>query len=92
MRNYWRHHTRLLVYRERMDNIVGIVHVRKVKSCRMENNGTSAEKVMRKPYLFGGPVIFPIAVISGESERAGLRLMNMANGWAWYWKIFRGNH
>ena len=70
------HHTRLPVYRERMDNIVGIVHVRKVLN-QMQNGkitATSLEKVMRKPYFIpsGTSLFSQLQLFQENQKRVGL--------------------
>ncbi|PXW80339.1 Mg2+/Co2+ transporter CorB [Nitrosomonas sp. Nm84] len=70
------HHTRLPVYRERMDNIVGIVHVRKVLN-QMQNGKITAEtleKVMRKPYFIpsGTPLFSQLQLFQENQKRVGL--------------------
>ena len=70
------HHTRLPIYRERMDNIVGIVHVRKVFN-QMQNGKITAatlEKVMRKPYFIpsGTPLFTQLQLFQENQKRVGL--------------------
>lgn len=70
------HHTRLPVYRERMDNIVGIVHVRKVLN-QMQNGkitAASLEKVMRKPYFIpsGTSLFSQLQLFQENQKRVGL--------------------
>ena len=70
------HHTRLPIYRERMDNIVGIVHVRKVLN-QMQNGKITAatlEKVMRKPYFIpsGTPLFTQLQLFQENQKRVGL--------------------
>ncbi|MBS0424195.1 MAG: HlyC/CorC family transporter [Proteobacteria bacterium] len=66
------HHTRLPVYRERMDNIVGIVHVRKVLN-QMQGGkitATTLEKVMREPYFIpSGTSLFSQLQLFQENQR-----------------------
>ena len=66
------HHTRLPVYRERMDNIVGIVHVRKVLNQMQGGKITAAtlEKVMREPYFIpSGTSLFSQLQLFQENQR-----------------------
>ena len=70
------HHTRLPVYRERMDNIIGIVHVRKVMN-QMQNGKITAEtleKVMRDPYFIpsGTPLFSQLQLFQENQKRTGL--------------------
>ena len=70
------HHTRLPIYRERMDNIVGIVHVRKVLN-QMQNGKITAatlERVMRKPYFIpsGTPLFTQLQLFQENQKRVGL--------------------
>lgn len=70
------HHTRLPVYRERMDNIIGIVHVRKVMN-QMQNGKITAEtleKVMRDPYFIpsGTPLFSQLQLFQENQKRIGL--------------------
>lgn len=70
------HHTRIPIYRERMDNIVGIVHVRKVLN-QMQNGKITAEtleKVMRKPYFIpsGTPLFSQLQLFQENQKRVGL--------------------
>jgi len=70
------HHTRLPVYRERMDNIVGIVHVRKVLN-QMQGGkitATTLEKVMREPYFIpsGTSLFSQLQLFQENQKRVGL--------------------
>ncbi len=70
------HHTRLPIYRERMDNIVGIVHVRKVLN-QMQGGkitATTLEKVMRKPYFIpsGTSLFSQLQLFQENQKRVGL--------------------
>ena len=70
------HHTRLPIYRERMDNIVGIVHVRKVLN-QMQNGKITAETleaVMREPYFIpsGTPLFSQLQLFQENQQRFGL--------------------
>jgi len=70
------HHTRLPVYRERMDNIVGIVHVRKVLNQMQGGKITAAtlEKVMREPYFIpsGTSLFSQLQLFQENQKRVGL--------------------
>jgi Mg2+/Co2+ transporter CorB len=70
------HHTRLPVYRDRMDNIVGIVHVRKVLNQMQDGKVTAAvlEKVMRKPYFIpsGTSLFSQLQLFQENQKRVGL--------------------
>lgn len=70
------HHTRLPIYRERVDNIVGIVHVRKVLN-QMQNGKITAEaleEVMREPYFIpsGTPLFSQLQLFQENQNRVGL--------------------
>ncbi len=70
------HHTRLPMYREQLDNIVGIVHVRKVLN-QMKSGKISAntlEKVMREPYFIpsGTPLFSQMQLFQESHNRVGL--------------------
>ena len=70
------HHTRLPVYRDQLDNIVGIVHVRKVLN-RMKSGKITAdtlEKVMREPYFIpsGTPLFSQMQLFKESHNRVGL--------------------
>ncbi|QOJ24746.1 MAG: HlyC/CorC family transporter [Gammaproteobacteria bacterium] len=70
------HHTRLPVYRERMDNIIGIVHVRKVLN-QMQGGkitATTLEKVMREPYFIpsGTSLFAQLQLFQENQKRIGL--------------------
>lgn len=70
------HHTRLPVYREQLDNIVGIVHVRKVLN-QMKSGKITAdtlEKVMREPYFIplGTPLFSQMQLFQESHNRVGL--------------------
>ncbi|SFP39415.1 Mg2+ and Co2+ transporter CorB, contains DUF21, CBS pair, and CorC-HlyC domains [Nitrosomonas cryotolerans] len=70
------HHTRLPVYRERLDNIVGIVHVRRVLN-QMKNGKITAatlEKVMHQPYFIpsGTPLFSQLQLFQESRKRVGL--------------------
>lgn len=70
------HHTRLPIYRERMDNIVGIVHVRKVLNQMQGGKITAATlgKVMRKPYFIpsGTSLFSQLQLFQENQKRVGL--------------------
>ena len=70
------HHTRLPLYRERMDNVVGIVHVRKVLN-QMQGGKITAdalEKVMREPYFIpsGTSLFSQLQQFQENRKRVGL--------------------
>ena len=70
------HHTRLPVYRERMDNIVGIIHMRKVLN-HMKSGPITAdtlEKIMQKPYFIpsGTPLFSQLQLFEENKNRIGL--------------------
>ena len=70
------HHTRLPVYREQLDNIVGIVHVRKVLNQMKSGKITSdtLEKVKREPYFIpsGTPLFSQMQLFQESHNRVGL--------------------
>lgn len=70
------HHTRLPVYRERMDNIVGIIHMRKVLNHMKSGPITAAtlEKIMQKPYFIpsGTPLFSQLQLFEENRNRIGL--------------------
>lgn len=70
------HHTRLPIYRERMDNIVGIVHVRKVLNLMQTGKITAAllETAMREPYFIpsGTPLFSQLQLFQEQQIRVGL--------------------
>lgn len=70
------HHTRLPIYRERMDNIVGIVHARKVLNQMQDGKITAEtlEKVMREPYFIpsGTPLFSQLQLFQENRKRVGL--------------------
>ncbi|MXS81888.1 HlyC/CorC family transporter [Nitrosomonas oligotropha] len=70
------HHTRLPLYRERLDNIVGIVHVRKVLNQMQGGKITAAtlEKVMREPYFVpsGTSLFSQLQLFQENQKRVGL--------------------
>jgi magnesium and cobalt exporter, CNNM family len=70
------HHTRLPIYRERMDNIVGIVHVRKILNLMQSGKITAAllETAMREPYFIpsGTPLFSQLQLFQEQQIRVGL--------------------
>lgn len=70
------HHTRLPVYRERMDNIVGILHMRKVLNHMKSGpiNAAAVEKIMQKPYFVpsGTPLFSQLQLFQERRKRIGL--------------------
>lgn len=70
------HHTRLPVYRGTLDNVIGIIHVRKVLN-QMRNGAVTAailEKIMREPYFIpaGTPLFSQLQLFQENRERVGL--------------------
>ncbi|SER15335.1 Mg2+ and Co2+ transporter CorB, contains DUF21, CBS pair, and CorC-HlyC domains [Nitrosomonas sp. Nm51] len=70
------HHTRLPVYRERVDNIVGIIHMRKVLNLMKGGPVTAAslEQAMQKPYFIpsGTPLFSQLQLFQENRKRIGL--------------------
>jgi Mg2+/Co2+ transporter CorB len=70
------HHTRLPVYRNNLDNIVGILHLRKVLhlSHSAEFNRDTLQQIMREPYFIpeGMPVTQQLLNMQAEKRRFGL--------------------
>ncbi len=70
------HHTRLPVYRERLDNIIGIAHTRKVLSQMKEGMITAAllEEVLREPYFIpsGTALFMQLQLFQENHERVGI--------------------
>ncbi|ABB75425.1 HlyC/CorC family transporter [Nitrosospira multiformis] len=70
------YHTRLPVYRGAMDNVTGIIHVRKVlNQMRSENiTAVTLEKIMREPYFIpsGTPLFSQLQLFQENRERVGL--------------------
>jgi len=70
------HHTRLPVYRERMDNIVGIIHMRKVLNHMKSGSITSAvlEQIMQPPYFIPSstPLFSQLQLFQENRKRIGL--------------------
>jgi len=69
-------HTRLPVYRERLDDIIGIVHVRKVLNLSEgENiNARTLIEVLREPYFIpmGTPLLTQLQNFQEQQDRMGL--------------------
>lgn len=69
-------HTRLPVYRERLDDIIGIVHVRKVLNLSEgENiNAKTLADVLREPYFIpmGTPLLTQLQNFQEQQDRMGL--------------------
>ena len=70
------HHTRLPVYRGTPDNVIGIIHVRKVLNQMRSGEVTAAilEKIMREPYFIpsGTPLFSQLQLFQENRERIGL--------------------
>jgi Mg2+/Co2+ transporter CorB len=70
------YHTRLPVYRGSLDNVTGIIHVRKVLNQLRNGEITSAvlEKIMREPYFVpsGTPLFSQLQLFQENRERVGL--------------------
>ena len=70
------YHTRLPVYRGSLDNVSGIIHVRKVLNQLRNGEITSAvlEKIMREPYFVpsGTPLFSQLQLFQENRERVGL--------------------
>jgi len=70
------HHTRLPVYRERMENIVGVIHMRKVLNHMKGGPITAAtlEKIMQQPYFIpsGTPLFTQLQLFQENSKRIGM--------------------
>jgi Mg2+/Co2+ transporter CorB len=70
------HHTRLPVYRGTLDNVIGIIHVRKVLNQMRNGEVTAAilEKIMREPYFIpsGTPLFSQLQLFQENRERVGL--------------------
>jgi Mg2+/Co2+ transporter CorB len=68
-------HTRLPVYREGLDNIIGLLHLRKVLNLgNDELRAESLMQVMRPPYFIpkGTPLLAQLQNFQEEEERLGL--------------------
>jgi Mg2+/Co2+ transporter CorB len=70
------HHTRLPVYRNNLDNIIGLLHLRKVLhlSRSTEFNKDTLIQIMREPYFIpeGTPVTQQLINMQTEKRRFGL--------------------
>jgi Mg2+/Co2+ transporter CorB len=70
------YHTRLPVYRGKLDNVTGIIHVRKVLNQVRSGEITAAtlEKIMRAPYFIpsGTPLFSQLQLFQENRERVGL--------------------
>ena len=70
------YHTRLPVYRGAMDDVAGIIHVRKVLNQMRSGEITAAtlEKIMREPYFIpsGTPLFSQLQLFQENRERVGL--------------------
>jgi Mg2+/Co2+ transporter CorB len=70
------HHTRLPVYQGKLDNVIGIIHVRKVLNQMRSGAVTAAilEKIMREPYFIpsGTPLYSQLQLFQENRERVGL--------------------
>src|SRR5690348_6381117 len=70
------YHTRLPVYRTTLDDVVGIIHVRKVLNQMGSSEITAAvlERIMREPYFIpsGTPLFSQLQLFQENRERVGL--------------------
>ena len=70
------YHTRLPVYRGALDNVTGIIHVRKVLNRMRSDEITAATltKIMREPYFIpsGTPLFSQLQLFQENRERMGL--------------------
>jgi Mg2+/Co2+ transporter CorB len=70
------YHTRLPVYRDTLDNVVGVIHVRKVLNQMKSGEITAAilEKIMREPYFIPSrtPLFSQLQLFQENRERVGL--------------------
>lgn len=70
------HHTRLPVYRGTLDDVAGVIHVRKVLNQLRSEEITSAilEKIMREPYFIpsGTPLFSQLQLFQENRQRVGL--------------------
>lgn len=70
------HHTRFPLYRKHFDNVVGIVHVRKILNQLKEEEISPAmlEAVMQKPYFIpsGTPLFSQLQLFQENNSRIGL--------------------
>ena len=69
-------HTRLPVYRERLDDVIGIVHVRKVLNLSEGENidAQTLTEVLREPYFIpmGTPLLTQLQNFQEQQDRMGL--------------------
>jgi magnesium and cobalt exporter, CNNM family len=68
-------HTRMPVYRESLDNIIGLLHVRKVLNLGADEvRAESLMQIMRPPYFVpqGTPLLAQLQNFQEEEERLGL--------------------
>jgi Mg2+/Co2+ transporter CorB len=68
-------HTRLPVYRENLDNIIGLLHVRKILNVGADGmRAESLLQIMRPPYFIpmGTPLLAQLQNFQEEEERLGL--------------------
>ena len=68
-------HTRMPVYRESLDNIIGLLHVRKVLNLGADEvSAESLMQIMRPPYFVpqGTPLLAQLQNFQEEEERLGL--------------------
>lgn len=68
-------HTRMPVYRESLDNIIGLLHVRKVLNLGADEvRAQSLMQIMRPPYFVpqGTPLLAQLQNFQEEEERLGL--------------------
>lgn len=70
------HHTRLPVYRDRMENIIGVIHMRKVLNHMKGGPITAAtlEKIMQQPYFIpaGTPLFTQLQLFQESKNRMGM--------------------
>ncbi|SDZ09935.1 HlyC/CorC family transporter [Nitrosomonas sp. Nm58] len=70
------HHTRLPVYRGHLDNVVGIIHARKIFNQMRSGKitATMLEKVMQEPYFIpsGTPLFSQLQLFQENRKRIGL--------------------
>ncbi|WP_090628701.1 HlyC/CorC family transporter [Nitrosomonas marina] len=73
------HHTRLPVYRDRVDNIVGIIHMRKVLNLMKSGPITAAslEQIMQQPYFIpsGTPLFSQLQLFQESRSRKRIGLI-----------------
>ncbi|MEQ1881156.1 MAG: HlyC/CorC family transporter, partial [Burkholderiales bacterium] len=69
-------HTRLPVFRGKLDDIVGIVHIRKILNFAegAEINGATLEEILREPYFIpmGTPLLTQLQNFQEQQDRMGL--------------------